>query len=201
MEPGANFQELYVSTWKTEDTGSRGLEPVTPDPAQCGSHGPASECMSRRTARWPLLTGQRARRNQERGPSPISRKIIPATLLLCHRSPPEGNPGTDAGAVWIRVQQRCPGGGGWRENVGGKETANSREARRREDSSQLHSRREDHIHRVCSGISHVLNQGHTRRTHITRFTLRLNLTSCGGLVWAPLWVMCLPKQASADVNV
>lgn len=174
---------------------------MTPDPAPCGSLGPAAECMSRRAARWPLLTGQRAWRNQERGPSPISRRIIPATLLLCHRSPAEGNPGTDAEAVWIRVQQRCPGGGGWRGNAGGKETANSREARQREHSSQLHSCREDHFRRACSGISHVLNQGHTHGTPITRFTSRLNLTSCGGLVWAPLWVMCLPKQASADVNV
>ena len=108
MEPCANFQELYVSTWKTEDTGSRDLEPVTPDPAECGSHGPAANYTCHRAARWPLLTGQRAQRNQERGSS-ISRKIIPTTSLLCHRSPPEGNPETDAGAVWIRVRQSCPG--------------------------------------------------------------------------------------------
>lgn len=65
MEPCTNFQELYVSTWKTEDTGSRDLEPVTPDPAECGSHGPAAKYTCRRAACWPLLTRQRAQRNQK----------------------------------------------------------------------------------------------------------------------------------------
>ena len=44
MEPGTNFQELYVSTWKMENTGSRGSEPVTQDPAECSSHSPAAKC-------------------------------------------------------------------------------------------------------------------------------------------------------------
>ena len=110
------------------------------------------------------------------------------------------------------MQGRCGSGsgraalgfGGWRENVEGKETANSRQrgkAEGRRRGSQLRSRRQDRIRGVCSGISHVLTQGHTHGTHIARFTLRLNLTSCGGVVWAPLWATCLPKQASADVNV
>ena len=139
MEPGANFQELYVSTWKMEYTGSRGSEPVTQDPAECGSHSPAAKCTCCRAARWPLLTGQRARRNQEMGSS-ISRKIIPATSLLCHRSPPGRKAETSAGAVWIRVPRCCPGGGGWGRMLEEKRPRRAdREARWGEGSMALSS--------------------------------------------------------------
>ena len=136
MEPGANFQELYVSTWKMENTGSRGSEPVTQDPAECGSHSPAAKCTCCRAARWPLLTGQRARRNQEMGSS-ISRKIIPATSLLC---PP----------WWW----------GMGEDVGGKEAAKSRQRGKvggRQHGSQLRSHGDERTHGVYSGISHVIS--------------------------------------------